>query len=88
MNARIRAWAAARPRTVVLPLAAWTRPLVTGAEIELAPGERVPASQLMFLDGLHANLLGTWHLLDEIDHALERDLGVPAAALRLARPRP
>ncbi|HVV86805.1 MAG TPA: hypothetical protein VHE35_27395 [Kofleriaceae bacterium] len=86
MNARIRAWAAARPHTVVLPLADWTAPLLTGAELELAPGERVPAGRLMFLDGLHPNALGTWHVLDLVDRALEHDLGVPADALRLTRP--
>jgi hypothetical protein len=86
LNAQIRAWAAARPHTVVLPLAAWTAPLVTGEDIELAPGERVPARDLMFFDGLHANALGTWHLLGQLDRALERDLAIPADALRLARP--
>jgi hypothetical protein len=86
MNAQIRAWAAARPHTLVLPFAEWTAPLVTGADVELAPGERVPARDLMFLDGLHPNALGAWHLLDLVDRALEHDLAVPAAALRLPRP--
>jgi|JI10StandDraft_1071094.scaffolds.fasta_scaffold03614_8 hypothetical protein len=86
LDDQIRRWAAARPHTLVLPLAAWTAPLVTGADIELAPGEQVPARDLMFFDGLHANALGTWHLLDLVDHTLERELAVPADALRLVRP--
>lgn len=86
LDRRIAAWAAARPHTVVAPLAAWTRPLVTGEEVELAPGERVPAATLMFLDGLHANALGTWHLLDLLDHLLERELAVAPDVLRPARP--
>ena len=80
------AWAAARPHTVVAPLAAWTRPLVTGDDVELAPGERVPAASLMFLDGLHANALGTWHLLDLLDHLLERELAIAPDVFRPARP--
>jgi hypothetical protein len=86
MNARIHAWASARPATLVLPMAAWTAPLVTGAEIELAPGERVPAAELMFLDGLHPNGLGAWHLLRLVDETLERERAVPAATLRPVRP--
>jgi hypothetical protein len=86
MNERIRGWAAARPRAVVLPMAAWTRPLVTGEAIELASGERVAAGDLMFFDRLHPNALGAWHLLDLADRALEAELAIPAAALQLARP--
>lgn len=88
LNDRLRQWASARPHTLVLPMATWTEPLLTGADIELAPGERVAARDLMFFDGLHANGLGTWHLLRLVDAALERDLGIPADALRLARPAP
>ena len=88
LNERLRRWARARPHTLVLPMAIWTEPLVTGAPIELAPGERVAARDLMFFDGLHANSLGTWHLLMLVDAALERDLGVPVDALRLTRPAP
>lgn len=86
MNARIAAWAAARPGTVVLPLAAWTAPLLAGAEVELAPGERIAASSLLFLDGLHPNPLGLWYLLGQLDGALERGFGIDAQALVFARP--
>ncbi len=86
LNQRIRQWAAARPATLVVPLAAWTKPLLTGAAIELSPGETVTARDLMFLDGLHANALGTWYLLDQLDRLLERELAVPADALRPPRP--
>jgi hypothetical protein len=86
MNARIAAWAAARPHTVVLPLAAWTAPLLAGAEVELAPGERIAASSLLFLDGLHPNPLGLWYLLGQLDGALERGFGIDAQALVFARP--
>jgi len=86
LNARVRAWAAARPRTVVLPLGAWTAPLLADAEVELAPGERIAAAQLLFLDHLHPNPLGLWYLLGRVDAALEADLAVSPAALVFARP--
>lgn len=86
MNARIRAWAAARPRTIVLPLAAWTAPLLADGEVELAPGERVSAATLLFLDHLHPNPLGLWYLLTRVDAALEADLAVAPGALVFARP--
>lgn len=86
MNARIAAWAAARPQTIVLPLAAWTAPLLAGAEVELTPGERIAASSLLFLDGLHPNPLGLWYLLGKLDGALEGGFGIDASALVFARP--
>lgn len=86
VNARVRAWAAARPRTVVIPLAAWVAPLAAGGEVELTPGERVAASTLVSFDGLHANELGLWYLLVRLDDLLTAELGVPAGALTFARP--
>jgi hypothetical protein len=85
-NQQIAAWAK-RDRVLVVPLAAWTEPLRSGSEIEIAPGEKVPAASLMALDGLHANPLGTWYLLDRLDHFLETKLpGTPKDALVFARP--
>ncbi|HEU4612103.1 MAG TPA: hypothetical protein VFS15_08500 [Kofleriaceae bacterium] len=85
-NRQIEAWAK-RDRVVMVPLAAWTEPLRSGATIEIAPGENVPAASLMALDGLHANPLGTWYLLDRLDHFLEAKLpGTPKDALVFARP--
>jgi hypothetical protein len=85
-NAKIRAWAA-RERVLLVPLVAWTEPLRSGAEVELAPGEKVPASSLMALDGLHANPLGDWYLLDHLDHFIEEKLpGTPKDALVFIRP--
>lgn len=86
LNARIRTWAAGRPRTIVLPLAAWTAPLLADGEVELSPGERVPAATLLFLDHLHPNPLGLWYLLTRVDAALEADLAVAPGALVFARP--
>ena len=86
LNARVWAWAAARPRTIVLPLAAWTAPLLADGEVELAPGERVPAATLLFLDHLHPNPLGLWYLLTRVDAALEAELAVAPGALVFARP--
>jgi hypothetical protein len=86
-NAKIAAWAQ-RDRVVLVPLAEWTQPLRTGAEIEIAPGEKIPAASLMALDGLHANPLGTWFLLDKLDHFIEAKLpGTPKGALVFVRPR-
>lgn len=85
-NRQIEAWAK-RDRVVVVPLAAWTEPLRSGSTIEIAPGENVPAASLMALDGLHANPLGTWYLLDRLDHFLEAKLpGTPKDAIVFARP--
>lgn len=86
-NARIRTWAA-RERVLLVPLAEWTEPLRAGAEVEIAPGEKVPAASLMALDGLHANPLGTWYLLDRLDRFIEDKLpGTPKQALVFVRPR-
>jgi hypothetical protein len=83
---QIEAWAK-RDHVVVVPLAAWTEPLRSGSTIEIAPGESVPAASLMALDGLHANPLGTWYLLDRLDHFLEAKLpGTPKDAIVFARP--
>ncbi len=86
INARIRTWAAARPRTAVLPMQAWVAPLTAGGKVELAPGEIVAAAELVFIDGLHANALGLWYLLTRIDRALTIELGVADDALTFARP--
>ncbi len=86
-NARIAQWAK-RDRVILVPLAEWTAPLRAGGEIEIAPGEKVPAASLMAIDGLHANPLGTWYLLDKLDHFIEQKLpGTPKDALAFKRPR-
>ena len=86
-NQKIRAWAE-RERVLFVPLAAWSEPLRTNADVEITPGEKVPASSLMALDGLHANPLGTWYLLDKLDRYIEEKLsGTPKDALRFVRPR-
>jgi hypothetical protein len=86
-NAQIAAWAA-RDRVLLVPLVEWTEPLRTGADVELAPGEKVPALSLLALDGLHANPLGTWYVLDKLDHYIEAKLpGTPKNALVFVRPR-
>jgi hypothetical protein len=86
-NTRIRSWAA-RERVLLVPLAEWTAPLRAGANIEIAPGEQLPAASLMAVDGLHANPLGTWYLLDRLDKLIETALpGTPKDALVFVRPR-
>jgi hypothetical protein len=88
INAAVTAWANGRDRVVLVPLVAWTEPLRAGATVELSPGERVEARRLMAVDGLHANPLGTWYLLDKLDHFLETKFpGTPADALVFVRPR-
>lgn len=85
-NARIRSWAS-RERVVLVPIAEWTAPLRAGGDIEIAPGEKVPATSLMSIDGLHANPLGTWYLLDRLDHFIEQRLpGTARDALVFVRP--
>jgi hypothetical protein len=46
----------------------------------------VPARDLVFIDGLHANDLGLWYLLDRLDHLLTAELGVAPDALVFVRP--
>lgn len=85
-NARIATWAQ-QDRVLLVPLAEWTAPLRAGADIEIAPGEHVPAASLMAIDGLHANPLGTWYLLSKLDHFIEDKLpGTAKDALVFARP--
>ena len=86
LNSRVRAWAAARPRTAVLPLHAWSARLATDEPVELAPGDTVAARRLLFVDGLHVNPLGLGWMLVQIDVQLERELGVPIDAVTFARP--
>jgi hypothetical protein len=84
----IVAWGTGRERVIEVPLAAWTEPLRAGGDVELSPGEKVPAQSLMSLDGLHANALGTWYVLDRLDHLIETTLpGTPKAALVFVRPK-
>jgi len=87
LDRRVRAWAAARPHTVVLPLSEWSALLASDRTVHLGPGDDVPARSLLFVDGLHVNPLGLWWLIDQIDHALERELDVPPEALRAVRDR-
>ena len=85
-NAAIEAWAK-RERVVFVPFAAWAAPLAANEQVEIAPGEKVPARSLVAPDGLHANALGVWFLLDKLDHYLESKLpGTPKDALVFVRP--
>lgn len=78
---------AKRERVLVVPLVDWTEPLRSEAEVTLPGGEQVIASTLMALDGLHANPLGVWYLLDRLDHYIEEKLpGTPKDALVFKRP--
>jgi hypothetical protein len=86
-NQRIAAWAN-RDRVLLVPLGEWTAPLRAGTNVEIAPGEKVPAASLMSLDGLHANALGTWYLLDRLDRFIEERVpGTPKDALVFVRPQ-
>ena len=88
-NARITAWAAGKDRVLLVPFASWAEPLATDGEIEIAPGERVAARTLLALDGLHANELGVWLLLQRLDQLIEAKLpGTPKDALVFRRPAP
>jgi len=78
---------AARERVLLVPLTEWTKPLREGTEVTLRGGEKIPASSLMALDGLHANPLGVWYLLDQLDLYIETKLpGTPKDALVFKRP--
>lgn len=88
-NATIRTWASGREHVLLVPLVEWTEPLRAGVDVTLAGGERVPARSLMALDGLHANALGCWYVLDKLDHFIEQALpGTRHDALVFDRPRP
>ncbi len=85
-NQQIIAWSK-RERVLMVPFASWAEPLAAGGEIVLRSGERVPASTLVGPDGLHANPLGAWALLDRLDQLIETQLpGTPASALVFERP--
>jgi hypothetical protein len=88
LDQRITAWVTGRERVIAVPLAAWTEPLRSGRPVELTPGELVPAQSLMAVDGLHANALGTWYVLDRLDKLIEAKLpGTPKSALVFVRPK-
>ncbi len=77
-----------RERVLFVPFAEWAEPLAAGGDVEIAPGERVPAGTLMALDGLHMNPLGVWAVLDRLDHWIEQKLpGTPLDAFVFVRPR-
>jgi hypothetical protein len=86
-NALIEAWAK-RERVVFVPFAAWAAPLANNEIVEIAPGEKVEARSLVAPDGLHANALGTWFLLDKLDRFIEAKFPgtVQPDALVFARP--
>jgi hypothetical protein len=87
LDAKIATWAKGRDRVLFVPFRSWAEPLSAGGDVELAPGERVPASSLVGLDGLHPNALGVWALLDKLDKLIEHELpGTPADALVFVRP--
>jgi len=87
-NRQISDWAR-RDRVVIVPFAAWAEPLTSGGDVEIAPGERMPAHDLVAPDGLHANRLGAWAILDRLDRYLERMLpGTARDALVFVRPPP
>lgn len=85
-NERIRAWGRARPTAAVVPLAAWSQPLLDGGRVVLTPGaEPVPAATLMNGDGLHPNREGTIYVFRRLDRLLEAAFpDTPAGALSLA----
>jgi hypothetical protein len=85
LNGRLRAWATMRD-VVIVPFAEMCRPLSTDGEIEVVPGERVRARELMSLDGLHPNIEGTWYVLSQIDAQVEAELGVAKDAWVFRRP--
>lgn len=88
LNAKIVAWATDRERVLFVPFAAWAQPLAAGGEIEISPTERVPATTLVALDGLHVNALGVWLLLHRLDQLIESTLpGTPKDALVFVRPK-
>lgn len=85
-NQTIATWAA-RDRVLLVPFASWAEPLAAGGDVELADGTHVPARTLVALDGLHLNPLGTWAVLDRLDHFIEQKLpGTPKDALVFVRP--
>ncbi len=85
-NDQIAAWAK-RERVLLVPFASWAEPLAAGGDVTLRSGEKVPASSLVGPDGLHANAVGAWALLDRLDQFIERALpGTPAEALVFLRP--
>lgn len=85
-NETIRTWSR-RERVLLVPFAAWAAPLAAGGNVEVTPGEIVPASTLVGPDGLHVNALGAWALLDRLDHFIEKELpGTPKGALVFVRP--
>ncbi len=88
-NATISRWAEGRERVLLVPFASWAAPLAAGADVEITPGEHVAARTLVGPDGLHANPLGVWFLLDKLDHWIEGKLpGTPKDALVFKRPPP
>lgn len=85
-NDQIAAWAR-RERVLLIPFASWAEPLAAGGVIELRSGEKIAASALVGPDGLHANALGAWALLDRLDAFIERALpGTAPDALVFERP--
>jgi hypothetical protein len=87
-NVRLRAWAAdAGRKVVIIPFAKMCEPLLTDGEIEVAPGERVRARELMSIDGLHPNIDGMWYVLTQIDRQVETELGVARDAWKFERPK-
>lgn len=85
-NDQISTWAR-RDRVLFVPFAEWATPLAAGGSVEITPGERVPASSLVGPDGLHANALGAWALLDRLDHLIETALpDTPKDAIVFVRP--
>ncbi|MDB4963517.1 MAG: hypothetical protein JWP01_3516 [Myxococcales bacterium] len=88
LNAKIVAWTQGKDHVLFVPFASWAEPLAAGGEIEIAPGEKVPATSLVAVDGLHANALGVWTLLDRLDRLIETSLpGTPKDALVFVRPK-
>ncbi len=86
-NNEIRAFAA-KERVLLVPLGEWTAPLrAADGEVALPTGEKIPARSLLGFDGLHANELGVWYLLDTLDRYIEQKLpGTPKDALVFKRP--
>ena len=81
-------WASERERVLLVPFASWAEPLAANGDVAISSTEIVPAASLVAADGLHANALGVWFLLDTLDHLIEQRLpGTPKDALVFERPR-
>ena len=81
MNERIRAWAKARKRVLLLPLSEWAKETKEGkAHLPGRPNETIPAEELLQADRLHPSEAGAVLLFDRIIEAMRAWLGKEVAA--------